>query len=65
MTAEVVRVKDDSPETDLREAITNLSHRAQREFPRVGNDLLATPWDVRHAAINDLLDLLDWERSDG
>ena len=55
----VLRVTDQTPEEDLREAITNLSHRAQREFQKVGNEKLRTPWDLRHQAINELLDLLD------
>lgn len=58
MATELV-VADMTADADLREAITNLCHRARREFPKVGNDALPTPWDMRHRAINDLLDLLD------
>ena len=43
----------------LIEAIHNLNHRAQREFPVVGTTQYATPWDTRHQQINDLLDVLE------
>lgn len=43
----------------LAEALGHLSHAAQRCIPKVGNDLLATPWDLRHRDINDHLTL--WE----
>lgn len=51
------------PAASLLEALANLSHRAQREFPVVGTPEVPTPWDRRHAAINELLDLLDMERA--
>ena len=43
----------------LIEALTNMTARAKREFAVVGTPLMPTPWDRRHVAINDLLDLLD------
>ena len=47
---------------ELHEALTNLAHRAAREFPKVGSTDVPTPWDLRHATINDLLDELDRAR---
>jgi hypothetical protein len=44
---------------ELHEALTNLAHRAAREMPVVGSDEHRTPWDERHATINDLLDELE------
>lgn len=43
----------------LTEALGHLSFTAQRDFPRVGNTLLATPWDLHHRQIDDMLTL--WE----
>lgn len=53
MTAIVVT--DTSTPAELREAIAHLNHRAKREFHVVGSADLPTPWDLRHAAINELL----------
>ncbi len=53
---------DDIPTRDeLIEALLNLSHAAQREFPVVGPITygVPTPWDRRHAGINWRLDQLD------
>ena len=47
---------------EIAEALTNLAHRAAREFPVVGTTDTPTPWDLRHATINDLLDELDRAR---
>lgn len=41
---------------ELEQALTNHSHRAQREYPVVGPTSQPTPWDRRHQQINDLLD---------
>jgi hypothetical protein len=43
----------------LIEALGHLSHAAQRCFPKVGNQDLPTPWDLRHQDINDHLTLLE------
>lgn len=58
---EVIRVTDDTTKAELAEALTNLSHTAQREFPVVGTEDVPTPWDCRHRVINALL--CDWERA--
>lgn len=58
MAAEVVA----APSKDraaLAEALRHLSFAAQRCIPKVGNETLPTPWDLRHQAINDHLTL--WE----
>jgi hypothetical protein len=43
----------------LIEALANMCARAKREFAVVGTPLRPTPWDRRHHALNDLLDLLE------
>ena len=56
-----VRITDESTRADIAEAITNMCARARREMPVVGTELLPTPWDKRHRAIDALLD--DYERA--
>lgn len=60
-TPQVTTTPDDSNRAELEEAIGWLCQAAKREFPKVGNDTIPTPWDRRHAAINDKL--TDWERA--
>jgi hypothetical protein len=43
----------------LIEALHNMNARAKREFAVVGTPRIPTPWDRRHRALNDLLDMLD------
>lgn len=43
----------------LIEALGHLNHAARRCIPKVGNDVLPTPWDLRHRAINEHLTLLE------
>lgn len=59
MTAQIVKITDDTTRAELAEALTNLSHAAQREFPVVGSEDAPTPWDRRHRTINQLLH--DWQ----
>lgn len=57
MTARaIVRITDDTTRAEIAEAITNMAHRASREFPVVGTPEQPTPWDLRHGAINALID---------
>lgn len=51
-----IRITDESTREDLEEALTHLAHAAAREMPVVGTDAMPTPWDRRHAAIDELLD---------
>lgn len=44
---------------EITEALAHLSRRAAREFPKVGTITAPTPWDLRHAAIDELLDELE------
>lgn len=44
---------------ELIEALGHLNHAARRCFPKVGNETLPTPWDLRHQAINEHLTLLE------
>lgn len=62
-TVPVMRVNESATTTGLAEAIINLGHRASREFPVVGNDAAPTPWDLRHRAINETLDLWEMARA--
>jgi hypothetical protein len=55
---EILRVTDETTADDLRECLANLCHSAKRCIPVVGNDLLPTEWDRRHARIDALLDEL-------
>ena len=45
--------------SELHEALTHLAQRAAREFPVVGTSEFPTPWDLRHTAIDELLDELE------
>lgn len=56
---EVIRVTDTSTRDELIEALTHLAFRAAREVPAVGSDEYPTPWDRRHAALNELLTQLE------
>lgn len=58
MTAIVV-ITDATPRAEIAEAITNMAHRAAREFPVVGSPEHPTPWDKRHQSINAMLDDLE------
>jgi hypothetical protein len=51
-----LHITDQSTREEVAEALTHLAHRATREFPVVGTADSPTPWDLRHVAINDLLD---------
>lgn len=53
------RASERGDRRELAEALTHLSFAAQRKFPKVGNDLLKTAWDVDHERINELLTLLE------
>jgi hypothetical protein len=52
-------VVDQPTRSEIIEGLTNLVHRATREMPVVGTATLPTPWDLRHAAIDALLDELE------
>lgn len=52
-------VADSRDRAALVEALGHLNHAARRCIPKVGNDALPTPWDLRHQAINDHLTLLE------
>lgn len=54
--AEILRISDESDRAELAEALVHLRRRAGREFPVVGPTDHPTPWDLRHRAINELLD---------
>lgn len=54
--ADILRISDEVDREQIAEAITHLGHRAKREFAVVGTPDQPSPWDMRHAAINDLLD---------
>jgi hypothetical protein len=45
--------------SEIVEGLAHLSRRAAREMPVVGNTGHPTPWDLRHKAIDDLLDELE------
>jgi hypothetical protein len=45
----------DDTRAEIAKMLTAASFAAQREFPVVGTPRAPTPWDRRHAAINDLL----------
>jgi hypothetical protein len=48
--------------SQIAEALRHLSFAAQRKIPSVGNDTLATPWDLLHRQIDDHLTL--WQLAD-
>lgn len=58
---DTIRINDDTSRVELEQALTNLNHRAQREYPVVGSTGHPTPWDRRHAQINAVLD--DWQHA--
>lgn len=58
---DVIRVTEASTREELAEALLNLCARARREMPVVGTELLRTPWDKRHEAIDALLE--DWQKA--
>jgi hypothetical protein len=56
-----VSIIDQPTRSEIIEGLTNLTHRARREMPvtrRFTTDE-PTPWDQRHATIDDLLDELE------
>ena len=50
-----VRITDETTRHEIAEALSNMCARAQREMPVVGTEELPTPWDKRHAALDELL----------
>ena len=50
---------DQPTRSEIIEGLTNLAQRAAREFPVVGTTDHPTPWDLRHIAIDELLDELE------
>ncbi len=56
---EAIRISDDSTRLEVIEALVNIGHRASRETPVVGSTEHPTPWDRRHAALDDLLAQLE------
>lgn len=59
MYVELVPAGETRDRKAIAEALGHLSFAAQRCIPKVGCDKLPTPWDLRHAEINDMLTL--WE----
>ena len=47
---------DQPTRVEIEEALAALAQRAAREFPVIGTVDSPTPWDRRHAVINDLLE---------
>lgn len=54
--ADILRISDEADRAQITEAITHLGQRASREFPVVGTPEHPSAWDMRHRAINELLD---------
>lgn len=52
-------IEQEPTRSELIEGLANLSHAAKREMPVVGTVLAPTPWDRRHASIDQLLDELE------
>jgi len=49
-------IVDQPTRVEIEEALAALAQRAAREFPVIGTADSPTPWDRRHAVINDLLE---------
>ncbi len=52
MVAAVAEINEPLTREELIEALGHLSHRAQREIPKVGTADFPTPWDLRHREID-------------
>lgn len=51
-----IRIDDATTLPEIEEALTHLVHAAKRTVPKVGNDVLPTPWDRAHQRIDAVLD---------
>lgn len=56
---DIVRISDGASAEDCREALGHLCDAAKRLPHVVGTRECPTPWDRRHEAIDELLDLID------
>ncbi len=54
-----IRITDGASAEDCREAIGHLCTAAKRLPHIVGTPECPTPWDLRHRAIDELLDLIE------
>lgn len=59
-TRDIAVITDQSTRDELVEALGHMVHAAKREFPRVGSAEHPTAWDRRHAALDALLDDLEF-----
>ena len=56
---DVIVVTDETTRPQLEVLLQVACHAAKRDFPRVGDSVLVTPWDDNHAFIDGLL--CDWQ----